>query len=209
MAPGFPARIEKIVERVGLPAAKALWALSEAGVRYCARQLAELADGRRKGRAGSTSPRPRTPRRRWPAARLLGQEFGAEVEGWALERVREVLKSRQYFHAVHFPRAFQINPLAYALALAGAAERAGAHIFEHTPALSIDPAGVRKRIATPKACCAPAASCLPATSISARSAERLAETLVPIAAYAGVTGPLGRRRSLERDHLRGRCQRPR
>src|ERR1700682_559490 len=32
--PGFPARIEKIVERIGLPATKALWSLSEAGGQY-------------------------------------------------------------------------------------------------------------------------------------------------------------------------------
>src|SRR5215475_8478428 len=32
--PGFSARIEKVVERIGLPATKALWSLSEAGVQY-------------------------------------------------------------------------------------------------------------------------------------------------------------------------------
>src|SRR5215471_3872104 len=32
--PGFSAPIEKIIERVGLPAAKALWELSQAGVEY-------------------------------------------------------------------------------------------------------------------------------------------------------------------------------
>jgi len=40
--PGFPARIEKIVERVGVPAAKVLWGLSEAGVQHVRETLAEL-----------------------------------------------------------------------------------------------------------------------------------------------------------------------
>ena len=37
----------------------------------------------------------------------------------------------------------------YALGLAALAEKAGARIFEDTPAVSLDPAGVRKRIVTP------------------------------------------------------------
>ena len=65
--------------------------------------------------------------------------------------MRAVLRSERYFHAIHYPRAINIHPLNYALGLAAAAERAGARIFEHTPALSIDPAGVRKRIVTPAA----------------------------------------------------------
>ena len=81
---------------------------------------------------------------------LLG-EFGCEIEGWPTERVRAVLRSERYFHAIHYLRAIHIHPLNYALGLAAAAERDGARIFEHTPALSIDPAGVRKRIVTPAA----------------------------------------------------------
>ena len=53
---------------------------------------------------------------------LLGQDIGAEVEGWATDRVRDVLKSDHYFHAIHFPRAFHMHPLNYALGLAAAAE---------------------------------------------------------------------------------------
>ena len=65
--------------------------------------------------------------------------------------MREALPNPRYFGAIHYPRAFHIHPLNYALGLAAAAEAAGARIFEDTPALSIDPAGVRKRIATPNA----------------------------------------------------------
>ena len=61
---------------------------------------------------------------------LYGQELGAEVEGWPTERVREVLKTDHYFHALHLPRAFHIHPLNYALGLAEVAEAAGARIFE-------------------------------------------------------------------------------
>src|SRR5436305_11467995 len=67
---------------------------------------------------------------------LYGQELGAEIEGWPTERVREVLKSDHYFHAMHLPRAFHIHPLNYALGLAEAAETDGVRIFENTPVVS-------------------------------------------------------------------------
>src|SRR5215469_2420141 len=40
--PGFSAQIEKVVERIGLPAAKALWELSEAGVQYLDETIEEI-----------------------------------------------------------------------------------------------------------------------------------------------------------------------
>src|SRR5690242_15171803 len=43
VSPGFAERIDAIVERVGLPRAKELWALSEAGVEYIRRAIAETA----------------------------------------------------------------------------------------------------------------------------------------------------------------------
>ena len=41
VSPGFSERIDAIVERVGLPRAKELWALSDAGVEYMRRQITE------------------------------------------------------------------------------------------------------------------------------------------------------------------------
>src|SRR5260370_29446083 len=42
VSPGYSAQIEKIVERIGLPAAKALWELSEAGVQYVHDTIGEV-----------------------------------------------------------------------------------------------------------------------------------------------------------------------
>jgi gamma-glutamylputrescine oxidase len=191
VVPGFQARLEKIVERVGLPAAKALWGLSEAGVGHVRDTLAEL---RMVAEGHGWLDVSTTPDADAALARLalLGQEFGAQVEGWPIERVREVLKTRHYFHALHFPRAFHINPLAYALALAAAAERGGAHIFEYTPALALDTAGVRKRVVTPKARLRAGRVVLAGNIHLGAVARRLADTLVPATAYAGITRPLGR-----------------
>jgi glycine/D-amino acid oxidase-like deaminating enzyme len=125
--------------------------------------------------------------------KLYGQVLGAEIEGWATERVRDVLRTRHYFHAMHFPRAFHMHPLNYALGLAAAAEQAGARIFEGTPALSIDPDGVRKRIATPHGRIRASHIVLACNVHLGALMPRAAGTLMPIWTYMFVTAPLGPR----------------
>ena len=124
---------------------------------------------------------------------LYGQELGAEVEGWPTERVREVLKTNHYFHALHLPRAFHIHPLNYALGLASVAEAAGARIFEATPALAIDAEGVRKRITTPSARVRAGHIVLAGNLHLAALMPRVVGTLVPIWSYVVTTAPLGPR----------------
>ena len=153
--PGFACSMDRLVSRVGLDHAKALWALSETGVKYVRTTIAEA-------RLPGVAPiagwlrvsKTDTGDEILDDAQLYGGEFGAEVELWPAERVRDVLRTNHYFHALHLPRAFHIHPLNYAIGLARAAEAVGARIFEETPALEIDPAGVRKRVTTPSSACA-------------------------------------------------------
>jgi gamma-glutamylputrescine oxidase len=190
--PGFSARIEKVVERIGLPATKALWTLSEAGVQYVRDAIAEMRMPEIvEGKGWLDVSKSQDADAMLARVSLLGQDIGAEVEGWPIERVRDVLKTSHYFHAIHYPGAFHVNPLAYALRLADAAERAGAHLFENTPALLIDPAGVRKRIETPKGRVRAGRVVLAGNIHLGAVAQRLADTLIPITAYTGVTEPLG------------------
>jgi glycine/D-amino acid oxidase-like deaminating enzyme len=149
--PGFGADEDKLVARVGFERAKDLWTLSQAGLDYVRQTVSSL------GVAGLD------PQIGWlhvskqdnsddfvRQVQLLGG-LGCEIEAWQTDRVRGVLRSERYFYAVNYPRALTIHPLNYALKLAAAAEHEGARIFENTRALSIDPAGVRKRIVTPQA----------------------------------------------------------
>ena len=39
----------------------------------------------------------------------LGEDFDTEVEGWQVDRVRDVLRTKRYFHGVYYPRAFQVD----------------------------------------------------------------------------------------------------
>ncbi len=194
VAPGFSERIDAIVERVGLNHARELWALSSAGVEYVRSAIAD------SGMAGVD------PVDGWlnvskidngdeflRLLSLLGQEMEAEVEGWPTERVRDELASSSYFHAIHFPGAFHIHPLNYALGLARAAEAEGARIFEQTPAIEIDPAGVRKRITTPSARLRASQIVLCGNLELGTLMPKVAGTLLPVSSYMIVTQPLGDR----------------
>jgi glycine/D-amino acid oxidase-like deaminating enzyme len=192
--PGFAAAIPSIVERVGLARARELWALSEAGLEYVRATVratgmpdVDPIDGWLNVSKADDADRVIA------TLQLIGQDFGAEVEGWATDRVRDVLKSNHYFNAIHFPRAFHLHPLNYALGLAGLAEAAGAHIFEHTPAVTIDPTGVRKRIETPNGRLRAAHVVLAGNVHIGALMPRVAATLLPVWTYLATTAPLGPR----------------
>jgi gamma-glutamylputrescine oxidase len=187
--PGFHENIESMIERIGLDHAAQLWRLSEQGLDYVRNTIEET------GMPGA-NPVPG-----WLHVSQTDNEIaadverlrwiGVDVEAWPAGRVREVLPNPRYFGAIHFPRAFHIHPLNYALGLAAAAEAAGARIFEETPAVSIDPAGVRKRIATPGGRVRAAHVVLAGNVHLGELMPRLAATLLPITTFVMVSEPIG------------------
>ena len=125
--------------------------------------------------------------RRW------AKDFATEVEGWQVDRVRDVLKTNRYFHAIHYPTAFQIDGRNILHGLAALAHRAGARIYQQTPVLSIDPSGIRKRIVTPSAKMRASHIVLAGNVHLGAPLQRLSDTLLPIWRYAALTAPLGDR----------------
>ena len=192
VSPGFSERIDAVVERVGLLRAKELWALSDAGVEYMRRQIA---DGEMPGvfaRDGMLSVRRVDDEQALiDHAAMLRVDFGADVEAWPTDQVREVLRSSHYFQGLHSPKAFHIHPLNYALGLAAAAEKDGARIFQNTAALSLDPAGVRKRVTTPKGMVRARHVVLAGSTGIGEVDAPIAATVLPVSAYAAVTAPIG------------------
>jgi len=191
--PGFAAEPGRLIDRVGFERARTLWALSQAGLDYVRNIIAA------EGAAGID------PEHGWlyvskfdnsddflRFSDLLGQ-LGCEVEYWPTERVRAFLRSERYFDAVHYLRAITIHPLNYALKLAAAAERDGARIFESSPVLSVDPAGVRKRIVTAHARVRADHIVLAGNFELGPLMPRLGATLVPITTYVITTQSLGAR----------------
>ena len=191
--PGFAADEPAIIERVGSEHARALWALSEQGAEYVRTTIretnmpgADLVEGGwlQVSKQDNDAAVER-------GAAYLAREFGAEVEYWPTDSVRGALRSPRYFSALHFPKAFSINPLAYAQGLAAAAEAMGVRIFENTPALDIDPAGVRKRITTPQARVRAGQVVFAGSMHIGPLMPKLAATLVPVSSYVIATAPLG------------------
>src|SRR6476659_333748 len=192
VSPGFAERIDAIVDSVGLPRARELWALSVAGVDYIRRAISETGMPGVEPREGRLSVR-RTddePRLLEHAA-MLRVDFGADVEAWPTDQVREVLRSLYYFQAIHFAQAFQIHPLNYALGLAADAEKYGARIFQNTQATGIDPAGVRKRVQTTGGLVRARHVVLAGSTGVGPVDEQIAATVLPISTSITVTAPPG------------------
>ena len=189
--PGFAEDISGIIERIGLDHAKQLWALSEQGLDYVRRTIldtqmpgVDLINGwlHVSKTDNSGELRSEVERMRW---------IGTDVEFWPVDRVRDQLHSPRYFGAVHYREAFHIDPFNYALGLAALAEKAGARIFEDTPAVSLDPAGVRKRVITPAGRVRSAHVVLAGNIHLGTLMPRLAATLLPVTTFVMVTEPIG------------------
>jgi len=191
--PGFAAAPDSIVARVGFARAKDLWALSQNGLEYVRNAIRDDAMPGIDAQDGWLYVSKTNNGDEFMRLVGLVGEFGGEIEGWSTERLRSVLRSERYFHAIHYPLAINIHPLNYALGLAAAAERAGARIFEHTPALSIDPVGVRKRIVTPNARLRANHVVLCGNVQIAALLPKVAAALIPITTYVITTAPLGPR----------------
>ena len=71
--------------------------------------------------------------------------------------------------------------------------RSTARIFQDTPALSIDPAGVRKRVATPHATVRARHVVLAGSTGIGTVDAPIAATVLPVSTYVAVTAPLGER----------------
>jgi len=194
VAPGFAERLETIVERVGLRRAKELWALSSAGVDYVRTAIRE------------TEMPGVEPVNGWLAVRrtddeeavlrlvaMLRVDFGVNAEACPTDEVREVLRTPVYYQAVHMPEAFHVHALNYALGLAAAAERAGARIYENSPAVALDVLGVRKRIDTPNGRVRANHIVLAGGPHLGAVFPPIAGTVVPVASYIATTAPLGER----------------
>lgn len=192
--PGYGLPIGDLIARVGFEDARELWSLSKQGADYVRAQATEqlipgiaLSDGALEVSNVDVGDQ--------LISRLqtLSEDFDTEVEGWQVERVRDALKTRRYFHGIYYPKAFQLDGRKYVHGLAALARRTGVRIFEDTPVVSIEASGVRKRIVTPSARLRASHIVLAGNIHLGTPLKRLSETLLPVWRYAGITAPLGDR----------------
>ncbi len=192
--PGFGLPIGELIERVGLEDTRELWSLSKEGAEFV-RLLAkeELIPGIGFSEGALEVSNVDAGDQLISRLQMLSEDFETEAEGWQVDRVRDQLKTDRYFHGTYYPKAFQIDGRRYVHGLADLARRAGAHIFEDTPVVSIDASGIRKRIVTPTARLRATHIVLAGNIHLGAPLRRLSNTLLPVWRYAGVTVPLGGR----------------
>ena len=133
VSPGFAEDILKIERRVGRDHARALYSLSRQGVRFVADRISEFDRPELIGCRGWLKVI-RHDRIDELARRRdrLAADYGVELDLWDRREVRDRLATKIYHGGLHDAQAFAINPLAYARALAAAAEQNGCRIFEGT-----------------------------------------------------------------------------
>jgi glycine/D-amino acid oxidase-like deaminating enzyme len=192
--PGYGLPIGELIARIGFEDSRELWSLSKEGADFVrATATEELIPGIAPSEGALEVSNVEAGDQLISRLQMLGEDFGTEVEGWQVDRVRAELKTDRYFHGVYYPKAFQIDGRKYVHGLAALARRAGARIFEDTPVVSIDPSGIRKRIVTPSARLRASHIVLAGNIHLGAPLRRLSETLLPIWRYAAVTAPLGER----------------
>ena len=192
--PGFGIPINELIERIGFEDTRELWSLSREGAGYVrANATEELMPGIGLTEGVLEVSNVDVGDQSISRLQMLSADFETEVEGWQVDRVRDQLRTDRYFHGVHFPGAFQIDGRKYVHGLAALARRAGARIFEDTPVVSLDASGIRKRVVTPSARLRATHIVLAGNVHLGAPLRRLAETLLPVWRYAGITAPLGDR----------------
>src|SRR5215212_2008027 len=192
--PGYGVPVGDLIARIGFEDTRELWALSKEGAEFV-RTLAteELIPGIAPTDGALEVSKVDVGDQLIARLQTLSEDFGTEVEGWQVDRVRAEIKTDRYFHGVYYPKAFQIDGRKYVHGLAALARRAGARIFEDTPVVSIDYSGIRKRIVTPSARLRASHIVLAGNVHLGAPLRRLSETLLPVWRYGAVTAPLGER----------------
>src|SRR3954468_20795795 len=188
--PGFGVPLGELIERVGFEDAREIWALSKHGADYV-RAAARLIPFSAYSEGALEVSNVDVGETLISRLQMLAEDFDTEVEGWQVERARGELHTPRYFHGVYYPKAFQIDGRRYIRGLVTLARKAGARLYEDTPVVAIDAAGIRKRIVTPHARLRASHVVLAGNIHLGPAMRRLSDTLLPVWRYAAMTAPLG------------------
>lgn len=125
-------------------------------------------------------------------AEMLDEYETVGLHGCSLhhgEDLRRRIASPRYTSALHDPHSGHLHPLNYTLGLAAAAARAGAHVHEHTPALSVQP-GTKPRITIPGGTITCDHVILCANAYVEDLDIAISDTIMPVGTYIIATEPL-------------------
>ena len=189
VSPGFSENMSAIERRVGVTAAKRLYALSVGGVDYVENTI--RAAGREKiigGRGwlhvlrGKNSGKLET----WQAR--MNRNYDAGLEFLERDRLRDLLKTERYHAAVADRKPFHIDPLAYAELLLELCRQQGVRVFEGTRVDSIGRAGASLVLKTRDGQCT-SRNVVMATSAYGGPFRGIERSILPVATYVVASYP--------------------
>ncbi len=196
VSPGYAADIFALERRLGKTHARALYDLSYEGAEYVRKCLAETGfAGILGGRGRLRLTRRLCPNETQRVRDRLEADYGHRFEVWDTETIRRRLRTTAYHDGLHDPQAFDIDPLAYTIALAAAAAREGASIFEASPAARVSRERDMWRIATPGGAVRARHIVLAGSAYGVLSGlhRPLDRAVVPVATYVITSEPMGAR----------------
>lgn len=191
---GYAQPSSAIEAAVGLSRARALWKLSRDGVE-AVRGLVEAA--RLPGVALEpgvihVTRRIDTVAFRAEAERMMA-EYGAPGLYWSADRLRADVRSDTFTAGLYDSSGFHIHPLNYCLGVAAEAQRAGARLYEHTPAQSIDLQSIRRTVSTAKGKVRCDHVVIAGSALLAPLFPRVSRGVMPVTSFCAVTERLGER----------------
>ena len=192
---GFSLGVSKLVAKLGMPDARALFDLSRVGAETVRRRIAEYDALGMQGVAmgdgiiGATLFDEEDTLRR--DAEYMANHFDEQLEFWPKERLREAVLSDRYQAALVNHRRFMIHPLNYCRALANAVEAAGGCIFEGTPVTALTREGAAHLVRATGGEVRAETVVVACGGYIERLLLALARAIVPVATYVIATEPLG------------------
>jgi glycine/D-amino acid oxidase-like deaminating enzyme len=123
-------------------------------------------------------------------AALLRREFGHTTRLVPPGELRAEIGSGAYHGGLVDEASAGVNPARYAAGLAHAAQRAGAQLFEHTPAERVAREGQQFRITTPRGSLRAAAVFVATGGYTGPATPKLRRKIIPIGSYIIATAPL-------------------
>ncbi len=187
---GFAEGMESVAARVGLEAARALYQLSRFGTEFVRREIAEGDPSIKMGEGWQGCIRYSNSEEKRAGIAAMARDYGQEMQFFDVAETRARVNTARYFQSSYDPSAFHMHPLRYALMIMDKAERAGARVFEMSPALSVtkDGNGYRVHTAQGEVRCRDVVYCVSSLD---RTIHRLTgRAILPVATYVAVTEPL-------------------
>jgi glycine/D-amino acid oxidase-like deaminating enzyme len=195
VSPGYAARVDVLLDKLGPDKTRELYRLSQEGVAIVRDAIRDL--GRPDivmGKGKLTVSRVDKGPGHYPdLARRLSRELGATVFAWNTGEVRALLRTERYFQALFNPESFHIHPLNLVLALAADIERRGGTIHESTAAVELKRTGEVWRLRTDAGEIVARHVVLAGSAHLGRVRRRVAAAVLPVATFIAVTAKLGPR----------------